>query len=282
MEMTISDNKLLEQIQKDKEKLKQLEIELKQKEEQLELNLKKENQLQKNITVDKIEETKKLIILHFKNGLLIESIEEFEKNLKLIFFEEKYNELCDQIVELFKIDSKFKNIISKKQNKNIQLNKLINNLFIMEIKIIKKRILELNADSNNDFINELFEVMNEKIETVNKILGEPVITNKNFEVVNTIDETTKVLVGGNILYNKYIEKLYTIYYILKFFNKYKPSKTIEKEFYFIKSYIYNKIDQFRIILIIKFINNKKILDLISDKDRFNKLSSIKYLINNLN
>ena len=158
-----------------------------------------------NTNQDVIVKATEIILLHFKDGLLINNKNEFEKNIRIIFNNPIYEELCNQLIELFNIDEKFHSIINNTNTRNPLLTKLIYNLFIMEIKIIRKRIKELNSDDSisSKFMNDLFEVMNNKIELVNKILGEKDtdVLIKEYEKNDISNQDIKILNITNNTFN---------------------------------------------------------------------------------
>ena len=101
----------------------------------------------------------------FENGLLKEPINVFKKKLEIFFPGDKYRILRYEIVDLFGVDE---NIYEKVDN-NITIGKI----FLLEIKIFKKHILDLLKDSDpeqQNILNRFLKLVNMNLTKVNSVL----------------------------------------------------------------------------------------------------------------
>jgi hypothetical protein len=101
----------------------------------------------------------------FTNGLLKEPIQEFERKLEIFFPGDKYRILRYEIIDLFGIDQN----IYGKVDENITIGKI----FLLEIKIFKKHILDLLKDSDpaqQDILNKFLQLVNKNLTKVNSVL----------------------------------------------------------------------------------------------------------------
>ena len=120
---------------------------------------------------------------NFNNGLLEEPIEDFNKKLEIFFPGEKYNIFRYQVIDLFTID---KSIYNK-----IDDNRTINKIFLLEIKIFKRHILDLITDSNpdqQDILNEFLKLVNKNLTNVNEIL----VSNSNLDITPLVITTLPI------------------------------------------------------------------------------------------
>lgn len=101
----------------------------------------------------------------FSNGLLKKPIEEFEATLDIIFPGPKYSLFKTQIVDLFGVDQNISNKIDE--------NSTINKIFLLEVKILKKNIIELMEDASpeqENLLENFLVLVNKNLDKVNNIL----------------------------------------------------------------------------------------------------------------
>jgi hypothetical protein len=115
----------------------------------------------------------------FSNGLLKKPIKEFSNTLSVIFPGDKYSLFRNQVVDLFGIDQNLSNKIDE--------NSTINKIFLLEVKILKKHIIELMEDANPEQENLLADFL--------------ALVNKNLDKVNNILETNTHLPVTGITQN---------------------------------------------------------------------------------
>jgi len=101
----------------------------------------------------------------FSNGLLKKPIEEFSKTIEIIFPGEKYSLFRNQVVDLFGVDQNLNNKIDE--------NSTINKIFLLEVKILRKNIIQLMEDANpeqEDLLEDFLALVNKNLDKVNNIL----------------------------------------------------------------------------------------------------------------
>lgn len=153
---------------------------------------------------------------NFENGLLQESIEDFKEKLELYFPDEKYKIFKYEVVDLFSVDGD----IYSKIDDNITMNKI----FLLEMKIFKKHIIELIGNSNfeqQNILNKFLELVNKNLTKANFVLehesdlsskqldkiqdiNQLKELEKNFQHGGRVDMTNRFEIANNNQYDKQI------------------------------------------------------------------------------
>ncbi len=149
----------------------------------------------------------------FSNGLLKKPIEEFSKTLEIIFPGPKYSLFRNQVIDLFGVDQSISNKIDE--------NSTINKIFLLEVKILKKNILELMEDANPEQENLLADflvLVNKNLDKVNNILDSEThlpktgITQRGSSLVNyNLTNITNMTSTKNLIATRWLESVDKIF-----------------------------------------------------------------------
>ena len=109
----------------------------------------------------------------FEKGLLKEPIEKFAEKLSVVFSEKEYSTFKSQVCNLFEVDQ---SIYDK-----IDDNTTINKIFLLEIKIFRKTIVNLVQNASplqQEILNKFLKLVNSNLQKVNTILE----SDKNYQM----------------------------------------------------------------------------------------------------